>query len=618
MVSAFLNILVVIIFSTLFVLAGLLVLRSLGFLNDKKLRSYSTEVGFSFFLGVILFLTAWRLFSFLSKTAFVPLLVVVILLVVTVLYNFKFIYSYIHVNLTKYLLSFLFCIIFIVFGIIHALVPMPDLFLSNMDNTLPAYGFGGVVHSLRAGNISVFIAKENYIPILNQNYGQSLLSSIPMFFGLNIPQLTLVVWLSVCMFFLTLIVYGVINLFVKKQSYSVFGTIVTMLGNSALYPIYIEITDTGSTNLLIRSVDTMMGFVTFLIFIIICYLLTQRQNNNINKSYAYSIIAVIGFSWNIIAAHNVVLAILFLGVLFLFVKAQILVRIKMVSIILVFLFFGTCVGLWSGSMLLPSKFADKVFIPGVMSLSDSAQYPLIEFRSKMYLMNFDTLAHSKRIFSMIQKKYFQSINESDLVPSDVVSSSMSVVNQTDDKSILSLFKKNHPLRWVVNLLLIFFPILGFTLFGFVINKPIFQNQYKDFVKMIWMVGIVLFIFGFVCSSFVVLYGKEIEMARFLGIGNFMAMLFLGFSVAYILMMRSMFSWKLLFPFCIIVTLSLVGPFLQYGLVGVVGNFYLPAEVDTRIFSLPSGTPYRTLTVNERFKAMININDMVGTNFKPSN
>src|SRR3989339_1556971 len=108
MVSAFLNILVVIIFSTLFVLAGLLVLRSLGFLNDKKLRSYSTEVGFSFFLGVILFLTAWRLFSFLSKTAFVPLLVVVILLVVTVLYNFKFIYSYIHVNLTKYLLSFLF------------------------------------------------------------------------------------------------------------------------------------------------------------------------------------------------------------------------------------------------------------------------------------------------------------------------------------------------------------------------------------------------------------------------------------------------------------------------------------------------------------------------------
>lgn len=616
MFYAILNILYATIFSVIFILLGLLVLKQLVNFNIKKFSPYSLEVSTAFFLGLTVFLTLWRVIAYISRTAFIPLLLVLSFSVILIILNYKFLYSYIRFNLGKCVFSLFFCLLFILFGIIHALIPMPDIFLARIDNTMPAYGFGGVVHSLRAGNISFSIVKENYIPVLNQNYGQSLLSSITMFLGLNNPQFVLVVWLNLVIFFLSLLVYGVVNLLVGNRLYSILGTTICMLGNTALFPAYIEITDTGSTNLLIRSVDTIVGFVSFLFFIIVSYLLIKHQNYIINKYFAYLTIIIIGFSWNIFAAHNIFLSILFIITFSLYLKFQNQFEFKKISYILLFLFIGFFVGIWPGSMILPNRFVDKVSIPGVMSLFDNGPiYTLLEIRPKMYLMNFDTINRSRKLSEYLMK-YDSQINIfTNNLPNQIDKNKVVFDNKESGDSFFSMFKQGHSLRWVVNLLLIFFPLLGFLIFALLIFNDILPSIYKDFIKIVWLSSIVLFVFGLLCSSFVVLYGKEIEISRFMGFGNFMAMLFLGISTSYILKMRRFIAMTVLLSTICVIIFSLTGPFLQYFFVGIVGNFYLPAEVDTKIFDLQDNAEFLTLSMRERFEVMMSINTMVGINKK---
>ena len=590
-------------------------------IQDTK-KYFALEVGSAFFVGLSIFLVLWRTLSFVLGTALAPLLIATgICLIVVVCFWKKFLYIKLCSYFRQLKVLFLFFVVVVFFGILYALIPMPNIFLQNTEQTMPAYGFGGIVHSMRAGNISTYISNNNYIPILNQNYGQSLLASIPSFFGFVSPQLSLVVWLNVCLVFLSLVIYGIINFFIKNHVYSIAGSVITMLAGTALYPGYIEIIDTGSTNMLITNIDTIIGLVTFFIFIVSCYFILNRK---FNINYLYLVIALCGFVWNIVAAHNMVLAGLFFIVLFFFLNSDtIVMRTKKIGVLCVILFVGWFIGVWQGSMLLPNKFGDKVDIPGTMSLGDNHdEHPLIEIRPKMFLMNVGTVGMSKKVIESIGGGNISVDSGVDVVQ-EVVFNDMSVgmedINNSKNKSFsfFTLFKRGRPLRWVVNLTLIFYPVMGLIVFGYFLKyKNMFAESDKKLLKILWSTSVVLFVFGFVCSSFVVLYGKEIEMSRFLGFGNFMAMLFFGLVFAIFLQKRKALHFISRYIIYFIFALSLVGPVVQYAFVGIVGNVVLPTEVDTRVFTLPVDTPYHTLTMYERFDAMLNINTIVGKDFKP--
>lgn len=599
------------------------------------LRSRACNMGLSFFSGLALEFFIWRLLSFLIQNAsasFYLSLIIILFIIILNKDNYK---KYFDDSLKKLAYVGLSLLLFILFEILFSLNPVPNLLLTNLSRTSPFYGFGAVVHSLRAGNIALYIVGENYIPRFSQNYGQSLLASMPSFFGFSAPQFTLIVWIAIVLFFFGLLIYGFINYFTENKYFSFLGAAVSFVGNTALYFNYIEITDAGSSVLLIKNIDIIVGYATLLIFLLCSYLFASakllKKNNII---FIFFTIIMLAFVWNIIAAHNVILASILLLIVFFISTDTIRLRIQKIFYLFVALYLGSVLGaIICGGILLPQKFSDQVDIPGLMSLNISnIKQSAIELRPKMYIMNFATIKKTMSIINVIKNnKIAENEDLLSIISPDAVLSQTNSVSEVSQSSqyiffkhfysgFTNLFKKDQPLRWTVSIINIFFPLLGLFMSFILIRNNIFLDQSKiKLLKMMWISSSLLFIFGFFCSAFVVLSGKEIETSRFLGYGVFCAMLLLGLSVAFLfkepLQIRGFFRNVIY----VLLLVSLIGPSLQYGMVGIVGNFVMSAEANTLRFSLPVGTTYHTLDIGDRFRALVNIDQMAGEEYtQPTN
>jgi hypothetical protein len=316
---------------------------------------------------------------------------------------------------------------------------------------------------------------------------------------------------------------------------------------------------------------------------------------------------------------------------FYFKKENIYHRLKKISTIFIFFFMGVLSGLLiSGGMLMPYRFVDHVNIPGLMSLYPSdSKFPILELRPKMFLMNYDTIAQSKNVIKniILQSSVGRyNIADKTLQSSKNVNPQAVSINHGGNslQNFLELFKKDGPLRFLVNFIIIFFPIFGLLL-SFYLNKKLSvrENVNKDFddddvrrelFELIWLTGCCLFIIGVFFSAFVVLFGREIEMSRFLGVGNFIAMFFLGLSASLVYKYKIIFKLPTLIVLSSLFIFCIAGPILQFGLVRLVGNFVLPDKTDSKIFSLPPNLTGRTLTMPERFQTMLNINNIAGEQY----
>lgn len=605
-------------FSCIFLSVGLI------FLGKFKINNFFLVMSSSFFIGIVVFLFFWRTVSLFTNDAKISCFLTTISFTLLIFKEIKFLYIFFKNNFRKFLYLFFLLLAFIGVYTVYSLVPMPDLFVNRIAQTNPGYGFRAVAHSLRAGNIAIYIFQNNFIPLFTQNYGQSLLATIPMFFGFSAPQLALVVWLATNIFFLGLFIYGLIYYFIGQKIPSAIGALVSVFGNTALSLSYIETIDTGSTNLLITNVDTIIGIIIFIFFIFCCFSFVKPYEK-VDKKYLLFYIFICGFVWNIVAAHNIIIVPIYLLVLFFYFKKEnIYQHLKNFFTICIFFFIGAVSGiLISGGMLMPYRFSDHIDIPGLMSVySPNSKYPILELRPKMFLMNYDTFAQSKNIIKSIifqsSVDHPQTINK--ISQSIKVSDSSS--NSKFFQTILGAFKRDGSLRFLVNFIIIFFPIFGLWL-SFYLNKKLslIESAKKDFdndgvrlLKLIWWTGSVLFVVGVFFSAFVVLFGREIEMSRFMGVGNFIAMFFLGLSASLVFKYRSIFKMPTLILLSTIFIFCIAGPILQFGLVRLVGNFVLQDKTDSQIFSLPPNLVGRTLTMSERFQAMLNINSMAGENF----
>jgi len=469
MILMYVGILIVIFFiSVLFILGGFF-FYSL-FFKDKY--NFAFKISFSYFFGLCLFLIFLRLLSELFKFNF-ALLITIIAFVFLGYFGLKKI-NYLGLtnlkNKEKFFLFalFLFCLIFV------------GLYWWNNQ-------WQGSLHCYRYAKISEFIASEQIIPTLNQNYGQSILASIPFSLGFNNPFISLSLWLSFSLFFLILFSYGFLRTLKISKKFSYFGVLILIFANTALSFAYVGILDSGSPLLINGYTDTLTSVVTFFIFIF-CLNLYYKQK--LNFLHLLFISSILNFSWNLYAPQNILFSagvVFLVGIYSLYKKRN---NSRNLILLLLVIILSALLGSYFGGMFAPRDQID--FLPGVLEVPDSNlrlapilpyQYPSISGHETN---------HSLSLYPPIINIYEEGLS-------------------IKKEKIPGIFFLVELIFWD-SLKIIFFPLLGLFLLFYISNK---KNSKSNNLKFLSHSFILIFIMGFFVAYFFLFGSKKWELSRFL-------------------------------------------------------------------------------------------------------
>ncbi|MFA6214645.1 MAG: hypothetical protein WC717_05210 [Candidatus Micrarchaeia archaeon] len=164
----------------------------------------------------------------------------------------------------------------------------------------------GSANSGRYANIANFVSLQDRIPIVNQNFGQSLLASIPLLLGQDAPYLALFLWLCLSVTFSLLILYGLFRHFKLPKTYALLAVLAVVLGNSALSLTHVLTIDSGSPLIYNGYTDSIFSLWTFLIFLVWAIGLAKRPHAS--KASVLAIPIVLGFAWNLTSGQNIFFA----------------------------------------------------------------------------------------------------------------------------------------------------------------------------------------------------------------------------------------------------------------------------------------------------------------------
>jgi hypothetical protein len=149
-----------------------------------------------------------------------------------------------------------------------ALVPITEFDRKNLGSLDPWGGATVLVHGFRASNLALRAVELNLFPVINQNVSQSVLAlmvGIPT--GLA-PLGIFPIQMATTLVFLTLLISKILSKLGLSSNYSIFFTIVVLFMNSSAGSQYSSSTDTGSSLILLKSHDALLGIGIFLTILI--------------------------------------------------------------------------------------------------------------------------------------------------------------------------------------------------------------------------------------------------------------------------------------------------------------------------------------------------------------
>lgn len=157
----------------------------------------------------------------------------------------------------------------------------------NLDTTFkpltnPMSTHSLVAHSIRAGNLSIYISENNYIPSINQNLFQSIAGSFLLSFS-NLPSIQFnLSLLMAAMPISTLCILSLIFKMLKIKKHRIYASICFFL-NTTISSYLVTINDGGSSMSNTRSIDIFLSICIFLIFLMM-YKYKIFENHS-NKAY---------------------------------------------------------------------------------------------------------------------------------------------------------------------------------------------------------------------------------------------------------------------------------------------------------------------------------------------
>ncbi len=540
---------------------------ALSYSISLKAEPVLLRISMSYFMGMSIFLSLWRCIAFIFKEAQISLIVAICIIFVISLFallKFKDTLSRYCISIylsKKKFMSIVIIIssLFYLFSILYWLWPYKEIDI---------YSMVGSLHSGRYASVANFVVDNNFIPRINQNYGQSMLVAVSLFAGQNMPLLALNLWLSNSLIFLTMMVYGLfIKLLVNKYM-ALFGTIIVMLGNTALSLTHVLVIDSGSPLILNGYTDTIFSIGSFIIFL---FFLNGLCRNKINSSpLFYALLVMLYISWGISAPQNIILSILSILVIIPFIFKK-LYSFKMPIIII---FASAIISCMFGGMLTPKSMQDNINIPGLMSVStqkNSGIRPILPHH-----------------YGAAGTWKFGGASENTLIKEQIVN----LKHEIDNKEFFSAATILYDLyyqaerNFIDSFRITFFPVLGILgLIYFLIRRKIDYENYT-LIKIFLIFGILTFCCGFSIAFFIQKSGYKWELSRFMILGYSIGLF--AFAIVVDAFIKNMHSSKKILICAGIIFLMTIGPITN-------SIFIVKKNVDSK----------HSIAFTERLKILIN-------------
>jgi hypothetical protein len=489
--------------SILFVVAGSIILKKVPLLVNSD---FYFETGTSFFIGLALFFTLAaplaRMQIIGTRTALAFSLSVFLFLIWSYKKNFE--------NLSgrkkELTISALVIFVILILGLVRSLVPVPPSYFDRPALVNPFATETAVAHSFRAANLSTYIADLDRLPLLNEHSLMSFLGAIPLTAGINAPQISLALWLAVSLAFFSLAIYGLARSFLPMPL-AVIPALFVLLGNTVFSFFYSSITDTGSALLLSSNLETLFGIIIMLVCLLALFRILQEQKSD--KKYL-ALLFSLAFISNLASSQNIILFAIPLFFTLFFPK---LVPNQSLIFQTGFVWLaGATLGVFIlGGMLLPTKLADHINVPGVMELQKPGVSPIELHFPRTGEGNPHTF---QKIIALWNKK-------------DSPQVEISALRQGPLKN--SDFKQN---KWFFraaklgrSVQLVSFPLLGLVLAWILLWHS--RERLSSVRYFLTFETSLLFVAGWVASSIFDVYGYHWELSRFLSFGAFAAMFIFG-------------------------------------------------------------------------------------------
>ncbi|UKJ08246.1 hypothetical protein [Solitalea lacus] len=529
--------------STLFVLTGRVILV---IANIKNKTTIPLIVSCTYFLGMAVFLAIWRTFSLITDNALLSLGVTLMIAVAMIFFNWKqtcqsFFFDFFELIKSKWYLLFSISIFFFV-----------GLYWIGSFNELNPFTIIGSLHSPRYANFATYVVEFNRVPVLGQNYGQSMLASIPMFLGFNSPLLALNFWLSITMINFSLLIYSLCLYLNCSAKFSTLATFLVLFGNTAISFFHILSIDSGSPFILNGYTDSIASIGTFIV--VLFFLKDTLANDSSFRDSIKEIVLIFSVSvfWNIAAPQDSMFFGFLIGLVLIFsFKNNIKATFKIFMLFLVF----SCVGIFQGGMYTPSKFKESIVLPGMMEIGSGgiAINPGVPF---FVGIGGAWEYGNKNVITQVSdvKKQITSSPKLSLVVSKIL-----IIEQLVTNSLKVVF---WPMLGIIGLILI---IKTNT----IKNGNLFSKQLAlDYNKLIFVAFFVFFI-GLIFNLFFSISGYKWELSRFLILGYFLGMICLVLCLNFLFESRILSKWSLYF----LMVLITIGPIVNSFAVIFVNIFY---------------------------------------------
>lgn len=340
--------------AVLFIAIGNIFRSKINWRSEKRGDFFG--IAADYFIGFILFFFFLRISSLLIHSFRVATLIAVIIAVIVIIVKRNLIF----VPFKTYL-KFSLCIlpVFIIQLAINV------AFWIQAD-TVSFISSIGSLHSSRYANITHYILLNDSIPILGQNYVQSIVAAIPLTFGDHLVFVSLSILLALTASFLAIFISGLLKPHFADKTSWFFAIILVFCGGLSIMPQFYLLVDSGYPWFLSGYSDTLVGLASYVILVLV--LIESSEKLFAIQIWHWIFLTVSIVCWFALGIQNVLL----LGILVLiFFIVQI--RKKQFSQRLFLIFCGvflsaTIVGVLEGGMVTPASLQSKVAIPGLQSV----------------------------------------------------------------------------------------------------------------------------------------------------------------------------------------------------------------------------------------------------------
>jgi hypothetical protein len=510
----------------LFLLVFGYVLSSKGYpLSESPL---SFQIGVAYFVGIAGWVSILRLASFIIVDAGLSILITLMLSSIFILYYKKISLDFLKLFVRKK--SFISISIFV-------FILAPFLLLYWLPLTLTPDDVNALIGSLHSGRyvaLSNYILECDFVPVIGQNIGQSLLVASITHFSFKFPFLYLFSFLLFSTIFLSSFIYGLIYKVSNNVKISVFSSVIFMMGNSSLSVAHVMSIDSGSPFLLNGYTDTLLG-----VFIVIMILLLITSGRvSINNKWTLFLVGILLNTCFISAPQNIVIFSMALGLIsvFFILKHRVL-KFRALWLLLALSF---CIGIPGGGMLTPSSLHQPVPLVGVQSVKNSQAGvrpdPWIPF------------------YITINSNWPEGTDQTRWLGGQGV---FTVHKNSNNhfSEVIYYYEQT----FFMGLRNLFFPILGLLILAYISKRRknfSFEGYEFDNGKYISSVGGLFLIIGFAISYPIILNSYKLELSRFLIPGITLGLL--SFVIGLAIFNKSS-AKKLTFLLISLGSISVVGP-----------------------------------------------------------